>query len=311
MMAGWRAGAVSDSAVRDLALVYGVAVCGEVRFSPMSTLLDNSSAIGAEHRPPPYIRVGGNPASGLILLCDHASNLIPDEFDGLGLSASELGRHIAYDPGAARVTAALAAHLAAPAVMSNFSRLVIDPNRGENDPTLIMRLSDGAVVPGNLHVEAGERRRRIARFHAPYHAAIAATIDEGLAAGSVPALVSIHSFAPVWRGRARPWHVGVLWDHDPRLAAPLIAALAADSTLAVGDNEPYSGVLANDTLYRHGTRRGLAHALIDIRQDLIADETGAKAWADRLRQILVELSQQQEVHEIRHHGSRTGPVSPE
>ena len=276
----------------------------------MSTLLDNPTAIGTESRPAPYVRAWNDPASGLILLCDHASNLIPDEFDGLGLSETELDRHIAYDPGAAKVTAALAARLAAPTVMSNFSRLVIDPNRGEHDPTLIMRLSDGAVVPGNIHVEAGERRRRIGRFHAPYHAAIAATIDEGIAAGPVPALVSIHSFAAVWRGRPRPWHVGVLWDRDPRLAVPLIAALAADSMLTVGDNEPYSGVLANDTLYRHGTRRGLAHVLIDIRQDLIADEIGAKAWADRLWQILSELGQRQEIHEIRRFGSRTGPVSP-
>ena len=172
------------------------------------------------------------------------------------------------------MTRALARRLGAPAVLSTFSRLLIDANRGEDDPTLIMRLSDGAIVPGNAAVDAAERARRIARFHAPYHAAIDAAIERAIAAGSPPALVSIHSFTPVWRGHARPWHAGVLWDGDPRFAVPLIEALRADPALVVGDNEPYSGALANDTMYRHGTERGLAHALVEIRQDLIADEAG-------------------------------------
>lgn len=276
----------------------------------MNTLLDNATATGGSIPTPPYFQSAGDPASGLIILCDHASNFIPEGFDGLGLPSSELDRHIAYDPGAAMVTSALAEGLGAPAVMSNFSRLVIDPNRGEDDPTLIMRLSDGAVIPGNLRVDAGERHRRIERFHSPYHEAITATIDNSIKAGTIPALVSIHSFSPVWRGHARRWHVGILWDRDPRLAEPLISALSANSSLTVGDNEPYSGALANDTLYRHGTRRGLAHALIEIRQDLIADEKGAFSWAERLRQLLCELSKTKELHEFKHYGSRTGPFDP-
>jgi predicted N-formylglutamate amidohydrolase len=192
--------------------------------------------------------------------------------------------------------------------MSTFSRLVIDPNRGEDDPTLVMRLSDGALVPGNVHVDGHEKRHRIARFHQPYHAAIAAEIDDRLARGIVPALISIHSFTPVWRGRARPWHIGVLWDCDRRLVAPMIAALAADPALNVGDNEPYTGALHGDTLYRHGTRRGLAHALIELRQDLIADDEGAAAWAARLATILTDLNRREDIHEIRRHRSRTGPV---
>jgi len=258
----------------------------------------------------PFVRIAGDAAASLILLCDHASNRVPDEFGDLGLPHAELSRHIAYDPGAAGVTRALAERIAAPAIMSTFSRLVIDPNRGVEDPTLIMQLSDGAVVPGNAAVDMTERRRRIAAFHQPYHEAIAAEIDGRLAVGIVPALVSVHSFTPVWRGRIRPWQIGILWDSDKRLAAPLIAGLAADPALTVGDNEPYSGALRGDTLYRHGTRRGLAHALIELRQDLIADDAGVESWADRLATILVELDRDDDIHRIKQFRSRSEPIDP-
>ena len=258
----------------------------------------------------PFALIEGDAAAGLILLCDHASNRMPAAYGDLGLPAAEFARHIAYDIGAAAVTRDLAARLGAPAVLSAYSRLLIDLNRGEDDPTLIMRLSDGAVVPGNAGVDAAERARRIAAFHAPYHAAIAGLIDCSLAAGRPPALFSVHSFTPVWRGTPRRWHAGVLWDADPRLALPLIEALAADRGLAVGDNEPYAGALINDCLYRHGTRRGLAHALLEIRQDLIGDDGGAKNWAERLLPILADLNRRPEIHEVRYFGSRTGPVAP-
>ena len=258
----------------------------------------------------PFLRIEGDAALGILLLCDHATSRIPSGYDNLGLAETELARHIAYDIGAAAVTRGLAARLGAPALLSNFGRLFIDPNRGEDDPTLIMRLSDGAVVPGNSHVDPVERERRIRLFHAPYHAAIDAEIDRILAAGIVPILVSIHSFTPVWRGWKRPWEVGILWDRDPRIALPLVEALAADPALTVGDNEPYSGALLNDALYRHGTRRGIAHALIEIRQDLIGDDHGAAEWAGRLASILSDLNRLEGVHEIRHFGSKTGQVSP-
>jgi predicted N-formylglutamate amidohydrolase len=173
-----------------------------------------------------------------------------------------------------------------------------------------MRLSDGAVVPGNAAIYAAERARRIARYHAPYHAAIEQAIERALAAGKPPALFSVHSFTPVWRGYVRPWHAGVLWDMDPRFAVPLIEALRADGDLIVGDNEPYSGALANDTMYRHATRRGLAHGLIEIRQDLIANDAGIEAWVARLAPILERLNALPDVHNVRHFGSKAGPVDP-
>lgn len=247
--------------------------------------------------------IDGDPRTGLVLICDHASNALPAEYDRLGLPAREFQRHIAYDPGAAAVTRGLASRLGAPAVLSCFSRLLIDPNRGDDDPTLIMRLSDGAVVAGNAGITPAERATRIARYYAPYHAAIADAIARVRAAGVVPAIFSMHSFTPVWRGVARRWHAGVLWDKDPRLAVPLIAELSADAALVVGDNEPYAGALRNDTLYRHATSAGLAHALLEVRQDLIADEAGVAAWCERLTAILARLNADPSVHEVRYWGS--------
>ncbi len=255
---------------------------------------------------PPFELVDGDPATGVLVLCDHADNRLPSEYGDLGLPAAEFRRHIAYDPGAAAVTRSLARRLGVPAVLATFSRLLIDPNRGEDDPTLIMRLSDGAVVPGNAAVDASERARRIGRFHAPYHAAIDAAIERALECGMPPVIVSIHSFTPVWRGALRPWHAGVLWDRDPRIALPLIAALRGAGDLVVGDNEPYAGALADDCMYRHASRRGLAHGLVEIRQDLIGEAAGAEAWAERLARIVSDLNRLAGVHAIRRYGSSAG-----
>jgi predicted N-formylglutamate amidohydrolase len=265
-------------------------------------VMDTTSAVPAAGRSTeafvPFDVVDGDPASGLIIVCDHAENRLPAKYGDLGLPESEFSRHIAYDIGAGAVSRALAKSLGVPAVLSTFSRLLIDPNRGEDDPTLIMRISDRAVVLGNAGVDAAERAYRIANFHAPYHAAIDAAINRGMATGVPPVLLSIHSFTPAWAGKVRPWHAGILWDADPRMAVPLIEALREEPDLLVGDNEPYSGSLTNDTMYRHGTRRGLAHALLEIRQDLIADPEGVAEWAGRLAPIVVEIVQRPEMHEV-------------
>lgn len=255
----------------------------------------------------PFERVPGG-HDRAILLCDHAANLLPARYGSLGLDPAEFERHIAYDIGARAVTLGLARRLGATAVLSRFSRLLIDPNRGEDDPTLVMRLSDRTIIPGNRHVDAAERERRLDLFHRPYHRAIDEAVEAALAAGSVPAIVSIHSFTPRWWEVERKWHVGILWDADPRLPLPLIEALAREGDLHVGDNEPYDGALRGDTLHRHATRRGLAHALVEIRQDLIGDQAGAAYWADRLAAILDDLLKRPEMHRIEAHGSRTGAV---
>jgi len=229
------------------------------------------------------VRAGAAPSvPGLVLVCDHASNAEPPGV-ALGLPAAEMARHIAWDVGARGVTLGLAARLGAGAVLTRYSRLVIDPNRGEDDPTLVMRLCDGTIIPGNRGVDAAEVARRLEAYHRPYHRAIDAALDAERAAGRAPALVSIHSFTPQFRGRAwRPWQVGLLWDRDDRLVAPLMARLAAEPDLVVGDNEPYTGRLTGDCMWRHGTRRAIPHVLIEIRNDLIATAEGQAAWAARL-----------------------------
>ncbi len=233
-----------------------------------------------------YVVLPGRADAGLVILCDHAGNALPSGYGTLGLPAAQLARHIAYDIGAAAIARALSQHLGVPALLTRYSRLLIDPNRGCDDPTLIMRLSDGAVIPGNRRLDAAERDRRIRLYYAPYHRAIDAVLDSCQATGVAPAILSLHSFTESWKTRPRPWHVGVLWDRDDRLAKPLLERLYAEGDLIVGDNQPYSGQLEGDCLWQHGTRRGLVHALIEVRQDLIRDAAGQAAWAERLRHIV-------------------------
>jgi predicted N-formylglutamate amidohydrolase len=243
--------------------------------------------------PTPFEQINPSGTSDVLLLCDHAANAVPADVNGgdLGLSPAEMERHIAFDIGARGVTLELAALIDAPAVLSRFSRLVIDPNRGEDDPTLLMQIYDGTVIPGNRGISAEERARRLARYHQPYHAAIDRQIDRMLEAGRAPALVAMHSFTPQFRGRAmRPWHVGVLWHHDGRLAVPLLDRLRRAGDLCIGENQPYSGQLEGDTLSRHGTGRGLRHVLIELRHDVIATADDQRLWAARLAPILTEIA---------------------
>lgn len=255
---------------------------------------------------PPIETLDGHPDSGLILLCDHASNALPAEYGTLGLAPAELERHIGYDIGVRNVTHLLSAHLQAPALLTRYSRLLIDPNRGADDPTLVMRLSDGALVPGNARIGHEEIARRLQRFYRPYHDAIADLVNAKLERGIVPVIFAVHSFTPVWRGVARPWHVTLLWDKDARIARPMIEAFSRDPALVVGDNEPYDGALEGDTLYQHATLRGLPNALIEVRQDLIGTPEGAEDWARRIARVLSPLIVDPTVRRIEHWGTRAG-----
>ena len=257
----------------------------------------------------PFEIVEGARDRGLVLLADHARRDLPDEYGDLGLPATEFDRHIAYDIGVEMVTRRLAALTGAPAVIAGFSRLLIDPNRGEDDPTLIRQLYDGTVVPGNYPMAPEERERRLDSFYRPYHDAVGAMIASvAEASGSAPFIFSVHSFTPVMQGHVRPWHAGVLWDLDDRVARPLIDMLAEDPLLVVGDNEPYDGALRGDTMFKHAIVNGFAHALLEIRQDLIADDSGAEDWARRLAPIVDAINRRPDIHQVKQYGSRTGPV---
>jgi predicted N-formylglutamate amidohydrolase len=257
----------------------------------------------------PFETIDGDDGLGLVLIADHAKRDLPAAYGDLGLPASEFERHIAYDIGVEAVTRELAELTGAPAVMAGFSRLLIDPNRGEDDPTLIRQLYDGTIVPANYPMSAEERERRLAGYYRPYHEAVAARIDAvAKATGKAPFVFSIHSFTPRMQNRARPWQVGILWDSDPRAVKPLLNMLAGDVSLTVGDNEPYDGALRGDTMYKHCIVPGIAHALIEIRQDLIKEEAGAHAWAERLAPMLDDINRRPDIHEYRQFGSRTGPV---
>ncbi|MCQ1835701.1 N-formylglutamate amidohydrolase [Neorhizobium galegae] len=255
----------------------------------------------------PFEIIEGDYDSGMVLLADHAMNRLPARYGSLGLPASAFHRHIAFDIGIERLTRHLAAMLNVPAVLGCFSRLLIDPNRGEDDPTLIMKISDGAIIPGNHPIMQEEWDFRLDTYHRPYHRAVERTIAKAGASGRAPLVLSLHSFTPFWKGVARPWHAAVLWDSDDRAVTPLLELLGKPGDIVVGDNEPYDGALKGDTMYRHCMMSGIAHALLEVRQDLIGDETGIAAWAERLAPVFKTLNADPTLHEYRIFPSRTGP----
>ncbi len=226
-----------------------------------------------------------------VIVCDHASNRMPAEYGSLGLSEAGLLSHIAWDPGALPVSQRLAAALDAPLVWPDASRLIVDCNRDPDAPDLIVAIGEGRAVPGNRDVGEREKHRRLAAVHVPYHQAIERCLDRRRAAGRPSAVVAVHSFTPVYLGVPRPWEIGIVFDDDRRLADPLVAALEAVPGLSVGVNQPYSPAdRVYYTLTRHARPRGLPAVMIEIRNDVIADEAGQGAWADRLGAILASLS---------------------
>lgn len=220
-----------------------------------------------------------------LITCDHATNTVPPFVNGgdLGIAPHDMARHIAYDPGALGVSLRLGEALNSPVIASDFSRLVIDPNRGEDDPTLLMRLYDGTIIPGNAHVTAEDFNRRLTECYRPYHDAL-----EGLAARREDVvIVAIHSFTRQLNGRPpRPWHIGVLHAADLRFSRPLILRLNQEEDLCVGENQPYGGHLPGDSIDRHAELPGRLNTLIELRNDLIETELQQIQWADRLAPIL-------------------------
>ncbi|WP_214473137.1 N-formylglutamate amidohydrolase [Mesorhizobium sp. dw_380] len=221
--------------------------------------------------------------SDIVLLCEHASNHIPAEYQQLGLDSSHLQRHIAWDIGAAEVTRLLSARLDAVAFLSGYSRLLIDLNRPLGTPGSIPVLSEDTDIPGNVGVDTAERNRRAKIMFSPFHDRVAAHLDRRVTEGRPTRIVTIHSFTPVFLGVVRPWHAGVLHEHAADLAEAILLGLRADAALNVAANVPY--VISRDADYAvpiHGDDRGIPAVLVEIRQDLLSTRSGIEEWADRL-----------------------------
>jgi predicted N-formylglutamate amidohydrolase len=249
-------------------------------------------AVLQEGEPRPFEVAGRGGHSPFVLGCDHAGRGIPRSLGSLGLGAKELVSHIAWDIGAGKVARLLAAELGAVVVWQRYSRLVIDCNRPLKASDSIVTRSERTSVPGNQNlgpVEAASRAREI--FH-PYHDQIRTELETRKAAGRPAIFVAMHSFTPVFMDVARPWHVGVLYNRDARLAEPLLGLLRREGDLEVGCNEPYAASAETDfSIVEHGEQRGIPHVELEIRQDLISDDAGQIAWAKRLARLLTIASE--------------------
>jgi predicted N-formylglutamate amidohydrolase len=250
-------------------------------------MTSEKSRLLAPDEPSPVVELRTEGASPFLLVCDHAGKRIPRALQDLGLVEPDLSRHIAWDIGIEGVARRLADRLDAHLIMQIYSRLVIDCNRPPGSPTSIPPLSDGSAIAGNDNVSAEADTSRVREIFAPYHGAIEQALNKRQTAHMPTILVSLHSFTPVYAGIPRPWHAGVLYNRYSTLSLALRDLLAAPGDLVVGDNEPYSVDDETDyTIPVHGERRGLVHVAIEIRQDLIAQETGQREWADRLADAL-------------------------
>lgn len=245
---------------------------------------------GAKRLPPPVRVLNEGGRSPYVLLCEHASRFMPEDCNGLGLAPPDLMRHIAWDIGAADVAQSLSRALDAPLVMAGYSRLLIDLNRPVDSPTSIPEVSETTVIPGNRGLTAEQRARRVALYFEPYQAAVRRLLDAREAAGQATTIVGVHSFTPVFKGVARPWHAGILYRRSRGFGHALAEALGGEAQ-AIAENEPYQ--IEDDSDYTvpvHGEARGHDAVLVEIRQDLIADPAGAAAWSTRLATALASCA---------------------
>jgi len=241
----------------------------------------------APDEPDPVVVRRASGRSPFFLTCDHAGRRVPRALGDMGMPAAEFERHIAWDIGAAAVSRLMSEALDAPLVEQVYSRLVIDCNRDPAVETSIPEISELTTIPANVGISQAARTVRIEEIFEPYHSAITDLLEKRAKDGRETLLVAMHSFTPVFKGTARRWHVGVLYNRNPGLARILFDLFEKDRDLVVGDNEPYH--ISDETDYGipiHGERRGIPHVELEIRQDLIADVRGQEAWAERLCRLL-------------------------
>ena len=254
------------------------------------------SLLGADD-PPPFEIINRDGRTPLLFVCDHASAAIPHALGDLGMESAAFERHIAYDIGALSVARRLSAMLDAPLVVAGYSRLLIDLNRPPGHPQSIMDSSDATPIPGNGNLSEDAKRQRIRDLFEPYHDAVNRALARLWEAGQAPALLSIHSFSPGFGDQPRPWDIGVLWNHDPRIAVPLMELLEARD-LKVGDNEPYSAHDIAYTIDMHAGAAGLASCVIEINQDQVIDDSGVERWANLMGDAMVTILQQPGLHRV-------------
>lgn len=248
--------------------------------------------------PLPFERIEGAENARVLIICDHASPVIPERYQRLGLCDTSRFAHVAWDIGAAEVSRRLARRLNCPAVLAGVSRLVIDCNRQPGNPSSIPEISGGFPVPGNQNLTDQDADARAEAWFWPYHHEIGTVLGHLWRHGLPPAMISVHSFTPLWHGTPRPWHAGVLSNRDLRMAGPVLRGLRALQGLVVGDNEPYSGRDINYTLDTHAGAAGLPHVSFEIRQDLISDEDGAERWAALLAEVLAPVLADPDLHRV-------------
>jgi len=265
----------------------------EINFDPLLSADD----------PTPFEILNREADTPLLLICDHASNRIPKSLDNMGLSEKELGYHIAIDIGAAGVTKYMSDKLQAPAVLCNYSRLVMDCNRQPGDPTSIPAISDGISVPANQNLTESQQVQRSEAVFWPYHHAVTEVGAHLWRKGTPPALFSIHSFTPELMSSEedRPWEAAILWKQDPRIAKPLMAILERETGMKIGNNVPYSGWEDAYTIDLHGAAPGLPYCAIELRQDLIGNEAGEMKWGELLSNALTEIMSDRSIFEVKHY----------
>lgn len=266
----------------------------------MTDTSDNNLPLLGPDDPAPVRIVNPNGTAPVLIVCDHASNAVPAALHGLGLAERDLHRHIAYDIGAAAVTRSLADRLDAIAVLSGYSRLLIDCNRAPGHPQSVPEVSDSVVVPGNHGRSEQDLETRAEVFFWPYRRAIDSALAHLWRVGPPPALFSIHSFTPTLKGVDRFWDIGVLWNRDPRIALPLIDQLRRHDHLHVGDNEPYSGRRLAYSINLHGGTAGLPNCAVEIRQDHVESVEETEGWADMLADALSQIMTDETLHRVQH-----------
>jgi predicted N-formylglutamate amidohydrolase len=244
----------------------------------------------APDEPAAFTVMRENGSSPFVLICDHAGKRIPRALGDLGVSAEERERHIAWDIGAARVASRLSDHLDAFFIKQTYSRLVIDCNRPLDVVGSIVARSESTDIPGNVSIDDASRLLRAREIFHPYHHRIAEELNRRFEAKLPAILISVHSFTPVYLGSSRPWHIGMLYGRDARIAKILLDRIRSEGEWSVGDNEPYAVTPITDyAIPVHGEGRGIPNIGLEIRQDLIADEAGQSAWAERIARWLAPL----------------------